>query len=331
MKRRTFILYLAGGAAGLVAASRLRHSFPLQLSKVSRSNWALGAQVKITVFHNDTSVASTALDEAFSELEHVEQLMSLYRADSQISLLNQNGFLENPHPHLLEVLKMAAKVSQATEGAFDITVQPLWKLYSDHAANASTPDSKSLAKSLAQVDWRQVAIMPNRVELQGEATAITLNGIAQGFAADRVRSVLESHGIRSALIDTGEIGAIGVSAEKDEWTIGIKHPRQPDSLLEFASLKDRCLATSGDYESRFGEGYENHHLLDPSTGRSPVELASVSVVAPTAMQADALSTAVFVLGIENGRRLITTMPDTDALFVTKDGNIQQTKDFPVTI
>ena len=158
--------------------------------------------------------------------------------------------------------------------------------------------------------------------------AVTLNGIAQGYATDRVLAVLEAHGIRRALVDVGELGCVGDKVGGGPWTAGIQHPRQADAYVAVARMDGRCLATSGDYATAFDEGRSSHHIFDPSTGRSPAEFSSVSVVAATATEADALSTAVFVLGLERGARLVAEIRRADALFVLKDGSVRATAGFP---
>ncbi|NDV62142.1 FAD:protein FMN transferase [Puniceicoccales bacterium CK1056] len=334
MKRRQFMLSLAGSAAlvgwaGWKTVSGSGKPWTSGLSRLSRSSWALGTQVKLTVFHGDETGAKVALEEAFAELERVESVMSLYRSDSQICQLNRTGQLESPHPYLVEVLKTAERVSAETSGAFDITVQPLYKLYAEHNERGIRPGDDDIAAVLKRVGWKRVKLGDEFVSLEGEETEITLNGIAQGFAADAVGKVLQKHGIQHALIDTGEVNAVGGHVEHDNWNIGIKHPREEGSLLALAQLNGRCLATSGDYETRFGSGYEFHHLLDPQTGRSPQELSSVSVVAPTALEADALSTALFLTGMDRGMQLIESIPEADALFVSKTGKVVKTSGFPI--
>ena len=337
MKRRKFIQSLVGGSALGWTGWKLNSYWPALTPefnltsapvKVSRGAHALGTQVSLTVFHRDALVAEAAIDQAFKEIEVVEQLMSIYRPDSQLSQLNQSGKLNHPHPSLLKVLQTALQVSKETDGAFDVTIQPLYQLYARHAEKGSSPDDRSIRQTLQRVDWRQVEISNERIRLHGDNTAITLNGIAQGFASDAVAKVLQAHRIEHALIDSGEIGTLGKHAENRDWSIAIKHPRKPDDFLGLAKLQGRCLATSGDYETRFGEGYRNHHLLDPRTGRSANELSSVSIAAPTAIQADALSTAVFILGLREGKKLIESTLDVDALFVTRKGEIISTPEFP---
>jgi thiamine biosynthesis lipoprotein len=273
-------------------------------------------------------VAEQALDAAFAELETVECIMSLYRPQSQICRLNRQGFLDRPHPYLVEVLQAAQATSRHTGGALDITVQPLWELYRAATNQGRLPSDEEIAAARRRVDWRRVVVRADRIELRGPATAITLNGIAQGFAADRARAALAAQGARRALINTGEIGSLGSKSASQPWSIGIQHPRVADAYVALAGLAGRSLATSGDYETTFSSDFRTNHIFDPRTGRSPGELASVSIVAPTAMQADALSTAAMVMGTKDSLQRMATLPDVDALFVRKDGSVHMTPGFP---
>jgi thiamine biosynthesis lipoprotein len=285
----------------------------------------------MSVWHRDAASGEAALDAAFAELEQVENVMSLYRPDSQISRLNRDSILKPPHPYLVTVLAYAGRIAEQTGGAFDVTVQPLWDLYQGAKQQGRLPEEPQVRQECSRVDWRRVQTSADRISLSGEGTAITLNGIAQGFAADAAMAALRRAGVAHALIDTGEMGTIGGKPDGSAWRVGIQHPRQPGAFVSLASLQDRCLATSGDYETWFSPDLVNNHLFDPHTGHSPTELASVSIVAPTGMAADALSTAVFVLGVKRGMDLVRSIPGTDALFVTKDGSITMTEGFPVAI
>lgn len=271
----------------------------------------------MTALHEVEAQARAAILTAFTELERIESVMSLYRPESQISHLNREGLLENPDPSLVEVLRFAAEVAEKSGGAFDVTVQPLWAL------KGAKPD----AAALALVDWRKVEIDETRLKL-APGMAITLNGIAQGFATDAAMQVIRSHGVEHALIDAGEFSAHGNNAENAPWRIGIQHPRKRQAFAALAQLENRCLATSGDYETAFSDDFSRHHIFDPNTGESPGELASVSVLAPSAMSADALSTALFVLGAKRGIDFLRDYPDTDALLILKDGRHLATPGFP---
>jgi len=165
----------------------------------------------------------------------------------------------------------------------------------------------------------------------GTGQSVTLNGIAQGFAADRVRDVLRAHGIHYALANTGEFAALSHKPEGGNWRIGIQHPRVPEAyvaLAALAALDDRFLATSGDYETKFSDDFSTHHIFDPATGRSPTTLSSVTVIAPMGMEADALSTAIFVIGPDNGLRLAASRRGVEVLMVLKDGELVSTPNFP---
>ena len=330
--RRRFLLCSSAALAGLGAGAwQVWNSTarkPREWQAFNRSSTALGSNVTMTVLHRGKAEAESALDAAFVELELIEDVMSIYRPDSQVCRLNRDGCLSNPHPHLVKVLEHASLVAAQTDGAFDVTVQPLWTLFREAQRRGNLPDEDSIRQAREAVDWRRVQIESDRIQLTGKGTAITLNGIAQGFAADAAMATLRRHGVEHALIDTGEMGALGTKPTGEGWKLGIQHPREPDAFVSMARLKDRCLATSGDYQTRFSDGFAHHHLFDPHTGLSPTELSSVSVAAPSAMAADALSTALFVLGFERGLELIQRTPGTDALLVQKNGRVLATDGFP---
>jgi len=330
--RRRFLSCLAIGGAGgaLVFSSAFRKkpspSNP-SLSQFQRSATALGTTVSIIALAETQQQATLAMDAAFAEIELVESLMSIYRPDSQLSRLNRHGEIRDPHPYFVEVLARAQETSLRSRGAFDITVQPLWELFAA-AKSGRLPANDGIDSARKLVDWRRVNFTRQYVRLDGPQTRVTLNGIAQGFATDRATQALRSHGIKQALIDAGEIGAIGNNKEGHPWRIGIQHPRREDAYVRITELAGRCLATSGDYATTFTNDFRNHHIFDPRTGRSPGELASVSVVADTGIEADALSTAAFVLGDEQGAEFICKVPGAAAFFVRKDGSTITTPGFP---
>jgi len=294
---------------------------------VRRKSIALGAPVTLTAIHAQLDVAVEAIDAAFAELERIESVMSIYRPESQLSRLNATGRLEQPDASLVEVLRYAAEVSRASSGAFDVTVQPLWQVYAEAQRSGRLPSDKQIAAALSKVDWTQIKITEHAIGLSSGA-AVTLNGIAQGYAADRALNVIRAAGIEHALIDTSEFAPLGQNRRGERWSVGIQHPRKADALSAVAQLDGRCLATSGDYATTFSADRRYNHLFDPKTGKSPSGLMSVSIVAPTAIEADALSTACFVLGIDEAKRLIESRSGCDALFIPSDGSHVSTRDFP---
>ncbi len=325
--RRRF-LFLMGGAGGLAALGLTPSLRRRRLEKAGRTSQALGAQVSITALHEDRREAELAIDAAFAELNRIEEAMSLYRPHSQICRLNRDGVLERPDPYFVEVLQAAAGVSARSDGDFDATVQPLWELYAAARRNGRLPDADAIEDARRRIDWRKVEVSPDAVRFRGDRMAVTLNGIAQGFAADRVRAALEARGVKHALVDTGEFGSLGRNAESRPWTVGIQHPRRPDAYVALAQLDGRFLSTSGDYATRFSDDFRHHHIFDPRTGLSPTELSSATILARTGMEADALTKVLFVRGLEGGMAHLRSIPGADALCVLKDGRVLMTDGFP---
>jgi len=334
---------VTGGAAACASTGWLANEFYQGNSKPNRDNysnaasfhqtlsrrvsWALGSNVALTVIHPDANTRKAALDDAFAAIERVEEVMSIYRPNSELSRLNAQRKLIAADPWLIEVLQFAQSLSDKTDGAFDITVQPLWSLYDSAQKRGVIPSDSEIAVAISRVDWRQVECNEASVRIQSDQE-ITLNGIAQGFACDQAMSALRFHGIEHALVDTGELAAQGQSEQDRSWRIGIRDPRKDGEFASVAKLDGRCLATSGDYATHFTDDKRHHHLFDPTTGKSSTKAASVSVAAPTGMQADALSTAIFVLGAKHGLELIAEMPDVDAFIIDRDGKQISSANFP---
>ncbi len=293
-----------------------------------RTTRALGTAVSITVVHPDHVLADRAIDAAFAEVRQIEQVLSIYLPDSQVSRLNREGEVQ-AHPHLLNMLSASLDLSRRSDGAFDITVQPLWELYAGAAKNRQIPADAEIESVRKFVDWTAIDVQGSTVRFLKPGTKITFNGIAQGYATNCARNILKSHGIEHALVDVGELTTIGNKPPGEKWKVGIQHPRVADAFVAVAMLQDRGLATSGDYETTFSEDKAYNHIFEPATGRSPTEFSSVSIAAPTAAEADGLSTAVFVLGFEKGMKLLQSREGFDALFVFKDGRTATTNGFPI--
>ena len=330
--RRQLLLVMAGasGVAGLGLWGWLVETRASGLKLVRRTARALGTDVTMIALHESRETAERAISAAFGELELIEELMSLYRPHSQISRLNRERVLANPHPYFVSVLERAQRMSRETGGAFDTTVQPFWELYAAAFKEGRIPNDDAIEATRARVDYRKLEVRPERLRLLGEGMAVTLNGIAQGFAADRALAALRAHGVRNAVVNTGELGALGHKEGDESWIAGIQHPRRSDAYVSLAKLDGRCMATSGDYATAFTPDHGYNHIFDPATGRSPQTFSSVTVVAPTGVDADALSTAVFVLGLTKGLHLIHESAGADALFVLKDGEVLVTRGFPST-
>ena len=309
MQRRTFLCASIGMGA-LAAGSLLRgHPTPPKLQLHAAADLAFGTVVSIKVLHDDARQAELAMADALAEARKVDALMSIYRPGSEVHTLNRDARLARPGPHLLAVLREAMRLSVQTRGAFDITVQPLWEL---------ARSGNSRAPALPLVGWQRIRMDADGITL-GAGMAITLNGIAQGYALDLARAALQARGIRHALIDTGEFGALGAAEGGRPWMLGVRDPRRQNAHAGFLPMDSRAVATSGDYETAFMQDFSKHHIFDPATGDSPSELAAVTVAAPSGILADGQSTAFMVMGAQRSLAMAAAMPGVDLVAIDKSG------------
>ncbi len=328
--RRRSLLFASLGLGSMVGLAYVgaQPGATFGLQPFSGSARAFGISVSIQVLHHEAASAQAAIAAALQQVKTVDALMSLHQPRSQVFQLNLHGQLDAPDPHLLQVLAYAQQLARQTGGAFDITVQPLWQAFSQAQANAALPTAQALAQARALVNWQAVTFNPQQVRLAQPGMAITVNGLAQGYAADLALQALRDGGVAHALLDTGEFAALGDKAAGQPWVLGIRHPRQADALAARVALDGRMLATSGDYETTFSPDYTHHHIFDPATGDSPTLLASATVLAPSGMTADALSTAFMVMPPSQALALAAQLPHVDALLIAKDGSHRSTPNFP---
>ena len=212
---------------------------------------------------------------------------------------------------------------RSTDGAFDPTVQPLWQLYADHFSSERPdpegPSPLKLAEALGKVGHSGLLVSEDRVALTRRGAAITLNGIAQGYATDRAVERLRRAGLSTTLVNMGEIRAIGTRPEGTPWRVGLADPDRPGVLTETIDLVDRAVATSAGAGFRFDPKGRFTHLFDPATGRSPSLYRTVSVIAPTATEADALSTAFSLTPLPRIRQIVAARPNVQARIVEAGG------------
>ena len=322
---RRNLLKLALSGSGLGAAGSATLLYRDQPS-YRRAGVAFDTGVALTIVGLDDRDANLALDAGFAEIRRLEQVASLTRPGSDICRLNANGRLANPDRALLDMLAVADQVHRATEGAFDVTLQPLWILYDAYAKRGEWPSDEQSAPARALIGQADVAFNHDEIAFARPGMAITLNSLTHGYAADRVARVLAEHGVQHAFVDTGEMETLGHGAGGGPWKAGIQHPRHRDRLLGHLPFRG-CIATAGDYQYYWSEDYARNHILDPLSGTSPASFASVSVIARSAVLADALSTAVCVVGPDKAVDLLRRF-EAEAYALTKEGSIWSTPGFP---
>ena len=284
---------------------------------------AMGNLTRIEIRHPDRDRAARILAAAVQEIARLEELFTLYRADSALVRLNGAGLLADPPFDLVRLLAEAQSYSERTGGAFDVTVQPIWQAYAAHffvaGADPAGPPASVIRRATELVDYRALEVEPAAIRLARSGMALTLNGIAPGYMTDRVVELLKNAGLDHASVDIGEIRVIGARADHEPWRAGIRDPFDTRRVAMELPLTDQALATSGGYGFRFDPDGCFHHIFDPRSGGCPHAYASVSIVAPTATAADALSTACYLLPIDRLAATLRTAGGTRAVVVLPTG------------
>jgi thiamine biosynthesis lipoprotein len=327
MDRRSFLklsglLGLGVASAGLVPIPAEAVKFNEKLYKVSKTRLAMGTVVSMTLIHSSRDKAEEAMGRAFGEIDRLTGLMSRFDEATAVAQLNREGYLKGIPPEVTQVIGRALDYHRVSRGAFDITVKPVVDLFKEKfgGTKKTAPTEKELKRALELVDARQIEIKDRTVRFRTPGMGITLDGIAKGYIVDRASGILSEHGIENHLINAGgDIRTMGTRLDRKPWTVAVQDPQKKRHYPDIIHMRDGAVATSGDYEIYFDREKMFHHIVNPGTGRSPELTASVSVVADTTMEADALSTSVFVMSPEKGAAFINTLPRCECLVIAKDG------------
>jgi thiamine biosynthesis lipoprotein len=300
----------------------------------SRSEFLMDTFVSIRAVGSNPEQAIQA---AFDEIERIESLMSRHIPDSDASRINEGAGGEpvKVSGETLYVIEKALECASLTKGAFDITIGPLMDVWNFGLPDPAVPDADEIEQARSLIGWELLELDPaNRtVRLPIQGMSIDLGGVAKGYAAQEGARILREYGVSHALIDAGgNIVTVGLRPDGEPWQIGIRDPRGEsieDTIGPTLSVANGAIATSGDYERFFiYDGRRYHHILNPETGMPVETVRSVTVMAEDALYADMLSTAVFVLGRDEGMRFIETLDGISAMIVTDDGDTIFSKGFP---
>ncbi|MBC8240034.1 MAG: FAD:protein FMN transferase [Alphaproteobacteria bacterium] len=286
------------------------------------SGTALGAPARILIAHKSRKSAQQAVHNAIMELERIEDQFSLYRDTSQISRLNRDGHLEAPSLDMRNLLGISRHMSTLSNGAFDISVQPLWEMIAryvvDNARIQSIPDSPDLIAARRLVNHRRIVLSENRI-LVDDGMALTFNGIAQGYATDRVISVIRTLGFNNVLVELGEAYGMGGPTQTQPWQVGIQGRSFDNGARPLIPLAGRALAVSSNVGTQFAPSHHLSHILDPKSGMPVSDDRYVYVMHASATIADGLSTALCVMPSGRAGALLSRYPGAEAFEVTKEG------------
>ncbi len=289
---------------------------------------ALGTVNNIKIYQ---PVDEKVIQKAIDRIYEIEDRMSAFRPNSDISTINENAGKGKTkvHKDTFEVLKAAAHYAKSSKGAYDLTIRPLVELWGIGKKDSYIPSNEEINSVIRLVSYKDILLKEKigTVELKKVGQKIDLGGIAKGYAADEVKRILLENSIKNAMINLGgNILTMGCRKENEPWVIGIQNPLAPTgSYLGTIRLQEKTIVTSGSNERFFmKDGKRYHHILDPITG-APAEshLLSVTVVCDSSMEADALTTAMFVMGLEKGLKFLKRF-HADAIFITSNMGIYLT-------
>ncbi|WP_119419707.1 FAD:protein FMN transferase [Desertibaculum subflavum] len=284
---------------------------------------AMGAVASLLIHHHDRAEAQRFIGRAVAEVARLEAIFSLYRRDSALVRLNERGVLEAPPPELVALLQACGAWHQITGGAFDPTVQPLWRLYAEHFSRGAggVPGQQQIDRMLGRIGFQHVLANRDRIVFARRGMALTLNGIAQGYITDRVVELLRVGGITQSFVDIGEGRAIGARPDGAPWQVAIADPVAPGQTIGRLPIVNRAVATSSASGFRFDMEGRFNHLLDPRSGACATRYRSVTVVASTATDADAFSTGCSLISRAEIEAVVRERPELEVRLVTGEGHM----------
>ncbi|MEC9298363.1 MAG: FAD:protein FMN transferase [Gemmatimonadota bacterium] len=320
-RRQALRITATVGVSAVLGGGLLRAALErVGLHRVRQTRTQMGTLVTISAVHPNAEAARIMVADTFDEIERLESLLSRHRAGTPVWRLNETGVLRAPPPEVLDVIQKGLDYSALTAGAFDMTIAPLLNLYnSSFSETGGAPPREQIQRALVLVGSERVQVGPGEIAFEKAGMAVTLDGIAKGYIVDRAVEVLRRRGAERVLVNAGgDMASAGEALGGDAWRIGLQDPRVPDGNLGVVQLQGESVATSGDYVQYLTPDMSLHHIIDPRTGSSPGHTSGVSVVAPSAMAADALSTAALVLGPRDGMELLDRLEGIEGMIVTKD-------------
>jgi len=304
------ILFAIGFFIARIGSDEIHH--------LKRSRILLGTLVEIQVKDKDKEKAGSAIEKALTEVKRIDDLFSTYNEDSPVWKLNHNqDTLINIEPEIFSLMVLCDSIYNLTSGSFDVSLNKLLTTWGFDGDDPSFPADDKLRSALMISGWNHIELLEDNSFKRAAGTELNFGAIAKGYAVDKAVDVLINLGINSALVNAGgEVKAIG-----DNWVIGIQHPRVSNQIIEKVNPGEMSVATSGDYEKYFElDGKRYHHILNPKTGYPADSLISVTVLNKSCTIADALATAVFVLGQVKGLRLIEDLPETEVMIIDNQMN-----------
>lgn len=307
----------------------------LDAVRVDQALWQVGAErpamgtlVSVVALGPSRQRLEETIGRAYEAMGRLIDLLTRFDAASPVAVLNTTGRLQGPPPEVRAVVSKALHYHRLTHGAFDVSVAPLVDLFQSRLMSAAPvePTPAEVAEALAGVGADHVELSRGRISFDRAGMRLTLDGIAKGYIVDAICAELDRGGARRYLVNAGgDIRARGLNAGGRRWTIAVENPWRRGGFPDAIGLTDSAVATSGNYERSFDEARRYHHIVNAASGRSPAHCSSVTVVAPTALAADALATSAFVMGPRSGLALIDALSGCACLILDHEGRAHRSR------
>ena len=284
----------------------------------------MGTEVSVHLWSDDPEAGRLALEEVFQEAARIDRLMSTYKDESEISKINRDAAQGEvvAGDELFGLIRRSLDISVLTRGAFDITYDSVGQHYDFRSRQR--PDVETIEAERAHIDYRLVKLdhVTSTVRFLEQGVRINLGGIAKGYVVERGIDILRRRGVQNAIVTAGGDSRLLGDRRGRPWMVGIRDPRKEGEVAISVPLADEAISTSGDYERYFEEdGVRYHHIIRPSTGEPANGVHSATVFGPDAVITDALSTSVFVMGVERGLTLIGSLPDYESIVIDGEGKV----------
>ncbi|OXA90392.1 FAD:protein FMN transferase [Flavobacterium hercynium] len=298
-----------------------------------RTTMLMGSRFDITIVSTDSLTAENRINEAIEEITRIENLISDWKSDSQVSEVNQNAGIRavKVDKEVFDLTKRALYISQLTNGAFDISYAAMDKIWRFDDTMTEMPSPEVIQKSVEKVGYQNIILdsIQSTIFLKKQGMKIGFGSIGKGYAADKAREIMQSKGVLSGIINaSGDMATWGTQTDGTNWNIGITNPFKTNDLVAIVPLKTEAVTTSGSYE-KFVEfnGQRYSHIINPKTGYPATGLVSVTVFGPSAEMANGFSTSIIVLGQDEGLKLIDQFSDYSCLIITDKGKVIKSKKF----
>lgn len=300
-----------------------------------RTTLLMGGRFDISIVAKDSLTAEQNIDAVIAEITRIENLISDWKPDSQVSQVNQNAGIRpvKVDREVFELTQRAIQFSEATRGGFDVSFAAMDRIWKFDGSMTEMPSPEAIKKSVEKVGYKNIILdsVQSTIFLKLKGMKIGFGALGEGYATDKCRNMMLEKGIKAGIVNgSGDMTAWGRQPNGKDWNIGMTNPFQPDTLFAVVPLNNGAVTTSGSYEKFVVfDGKRYSHIINPATGYPATGLCSVSVFGPNAETANGLSTSLMVLGQKEGLLLLKKYPDYSCVMITDNGKLVKSKNFKI--